>query len=147
MRTWPASSREKTPSRSAPRPTRRSTSSSRRCASGAGPPPEWTADSVLRRQTTIGRRNVARQTGDQAAAEATRPVGRPDLAVTRGPHPVAGAIRGGGARVLEAPVQVRLPEMDRERESFLTVRDRANRQVVAVVELLSPTNKRPGENR
>ncbi len=37
--------------------------------------------------------------------------------------------------------------MDQERESFLTVRDRASRQVITVVELLSPTNKRAGENR
>jgi hypothetical protein len=34
-----------------------------------------------------------------------------------------------------------------ERETFLTVCDRASRQVITVIELLSPTNKRPGPNR
>jgi hypothetical protein len=34
-----------------------------------------------------------------------------------------------------------------EREAFLTVCDRASRQVITVIELLSPTNKRPGPNR
>src|ERR1700689_1487579 len=34
-----------------------------------------------------------------------------------------------------------------ERETFLTVCDRASRQVITVIELLSPTNKRPGANR
>src|SRR5205807_1111324 len=38
-------------------------------------------------------------------------------------------------------------ELDQERESFLTVCDRVSRQVIAVVELLSPSNKLPGENR
>jgi Protein of unknown function (DUF4058) len=39
------------------------------------------------------------------------------------------------------------PELDEERESFLGVFDREGRQLVTVVELLSPTNKRPGDNR
>jgi Protein of unknown function (DUF4058) len=70
---------------------------------------------------------------------------RPDLTVARGPGNIDAA--GAAAGVIEAPVQVVLPEVDADRESFLEVLDRASREVIAVVELLSPTNKRPGENR
>lgn len=48
---------------------------------------------------------------------------------------------------LHAPAQVVLPRVDVVRESYLEIRDRANRQVVAVIELLSPTNKKRGEDR
>ena len=57
------------------------------------------------------------------------------------------ARRGKGAAVLEAPTYVVLPELDIERESFLEVRDRQSRELVTVVEVLSPTNKRPGDHR
>src|SRR5271157_1336526 len=40
-----------------------------------------------------------------------------------------------------------LPELDIERESFLEVRDRQSRELVTVVEVLSPTNKCPGDHR
>jgi hypothetical protein len=48
---------------------------------------------------------------------------------------------------LEAPAQVLTPEQDVEREAFLAVRDRLSRELVTVVELISPANKNPGENR
>ena len=77
--------------------------------------------------------------------EQNGPVGRPDLLVARGPEKAA--FLGADTGVLEAPVHVRVPEVEQERESFLKICDRGNRQVIAVVELLSPTNKRRGENR
>src|SRR6202011_1559181 len=40
-----------------------------------------------------------------------------------------------------------LPLQDIERVPFLEVRDRQGRELVAVIELLSPSNKRPGEDR
>jgi hypothetical protein len=50
--------------------------------------------------------------------------------------------------VLEAPAYGHIaPEVDIERESFIEVRDRVGRELVAVIELLSPTNKRPGPDR
>jgi hypothetical protein len=79
--------------------------------------------------------------------EAHRPVGRPDLAVATNSGRLAGEDRGVSLGIIDAPVHVRVPEMDEERESFLTVRDRLSREIITVVELLSPTNKRPGENR
>jgi hypothetical protein len=75
-----------------------------------------------------------------------RPIGRPDLAVTSGREPVVAA-SPAEAGVIVAPFQVRVPELAEERETFLTVCDRASRQVITVIELLSPTNKRPGANR
>jgi hypothetical protein len=73
------------------------------------------------------------------------PAIRPDLSVARGPSP--GGAPGAAAGVLEAPAEVTLRYLDVERESYLSVLDRASREVIAVVELLSPTNKRPGDNR
>ena len=70
---------------------------------------------------------------------------RPDLTVAGGPG--SRELAGGAVGVLEAPTEVVLPEFDAERESFLEVLDRVSREVIAVVELLSPTNKQPGENR
>jgi hypothetical protein len=72
-----------------------------------------------------------------------RLLGRPDLSVTRG----EGAAPRAAAGVLEAPAQVLLPEQDVESLSYLKVVDRDGETVVAVIELLSPTNKRPGDDR
>jgi len=77
--------------------------------------------------------------------EERRSIGRPDLSVARGPKPCV--VPEASAVVLEAPVEVRVPELDQERESFLTIRDRRSRRIMTVIELLSPTNKRPGANR
>jgi hypothetical protein len=46
-----------------------------------------------------------------------------------------------------APIQGSLPAVDIERIHFLEIRDRANRQVVTVIELLSPSNKDSGADR
>lgn len=40
-----------------------------------------------------------------------------------------------------------LPEVDEEREIYLEIRDREHRELVAVLELLSPTNKKRGSDR
>jgi hypothetical protein len=71
-------------------------------------------------------------------------VGRPDLSVAR--HATA-APGDAAAGLLEAPAQVLTPELDVEREAFLAVRDRLSRELITVVELRSPANKRLGENR
>ena len=46
-----------------------------------------------------------------------------------------------------APAHVTLPAMDVERISFLEVRDRRDRRLVTVIELLSPANKYSGPDR
>lgn len=55
--------------------------------------------------------------------------------------------RSSATGVLEAPAKVWLPAVDVERQSYLEIRDRHNRQLITVLELLSPSNKRPGRDR
>lgn len=56
---------------------------------------------------------------------------------------------GNGSTVglLEAPCEVGLPQIDVEGLSFLEIRDRDSRQLITVVELLSPSNKYSGPDR
>ena len=49
--------------------------------------------------------------------------------------------------LIEAPTEVLLPEQDLEKIPYLEVRDRQSRELVTVIELLSPSNKRAGEDR
>jgi hypothetical protein len=49
--------------------------------------------------------------------------------------------------LLEAPAEVWLPEQDVEKIPYLEVRDRVGRELVTVIELLSPSNKRAGDDR
>ncbi len=84
----------------------------------------------------------------ERTAGSRRLAGRADISVGCGSRK---AVRrpavAAAAGLLEAPVTVRLPAVDRERLSFVEIRDRRNRELVAVVELLSPANKRPGPDR
>jgi hypothetical protein len=77
-------------------------------------------------------------------AEPRRFLGRADLSV--GLAPAHGADRPA-AGIVEAPAQVVLPAQDVERLVFLEIRDRHSRELITVVELLSPSNKRPGPDR
>jgi len=47
----------------------------------------------------------------------------------------------------EAPAQVELPSVDIEGTSYLEIRDRRDRRLVTVIELLSPTNKYSSPDR
>ena len=78
-------------------------------------------------------------------AEARTFLGRGDVFVAT-PHPPAQQGTATAA-VAEAPAQVTLPSVDVERLSFLEIRDRRDRRVVTVIELLSPTNKYSGPDR
>ena len=72
-------------------------------------------------------------------------LGRADVGVAKGTAPVRAS---SGAAVLDAPAYGRIPAaIDAERQSFVEIRDRKNRQLITVLELLSPTNKRPGPDR
>lgn len=71
-------------------------------------------------------------------------VGRPDLAV------IGGASRAESASPLarrSALVEIEIPVLDHVRETYLVVRSSEDGEVVTVIELLSPANKRPGEGR
>jgi hypothetical protein len=71
-------------------------------------------------------------------------LGTADLSLVQ---PSGGEVVQGALGLLEAPTQVRLPEQDVEEVPFLEVRDRQGRELVTVIELLSPSNKRPGDDR
>jgi hypothetical protein len=48
---------------------------------------------------------------------------------------------------IDAPVELLLPDFDVGRDSCLEIRDRRDRRVVTVIDLLSPANKKRGPNR
>jgi len=74
-------------------------------------------------------------------------LGRPDVSVL-GTKPPAGPAAGTAASIaVIEPMTVEVPLPDHLREGYLEVRDVATGEVVTVLELLSPTNKRPGEGR
>lgn len=77
-------------------------------------------------------------------AEPRQRIGRADISVSRAESARSGT---GALGVLEAPAEVHLPAQDVERMPFLEVRDRKGRELVSVIELLSPSNKKPGEDR
>lgn len=73
-----------------------------------------------------------------------RLLGRADVSMAQ-----RGTSRTGGAvGQLEAPAYGDLPiAADIERESYIEIRDRRSRELITVIELLSPANKRPGPDR
>lgn len=79
----------------------------------------------------------------EVALEPRRLLGRADIAVTPAQH--LGSTPA--LALLEAPARVRIPAVDVESESFIEIRDRRSRELVCVLELLSPSNKRLGPDR
>ena len=72
-------------------------------------------------------------------------VGIPDTAIAQKestPSP-----DGASTAVLSKPERVAVPMMEEVTERFLEIREVATRQVVTVIEVLSPKNKRVGEGR
>lgn len=70
-------------------------------------------------------------------------VGRGDVTV----HQIGRPQPAVDVAIVEAPSRVRLPAVDIEQVSFLEIVDREDQRVVTVIELLSPSNKRPGPYR
>jgi hypothetical protein len=77
--------------------------------------------------------------------EPRRLVGRGDVSLAAAPQPRAEEAAGVG--ILEAPTQVHIPVQEVRRVPFLEVRDRLGRELITVLELLSPANKRGGADR
>ncbi|MGA2069095.1 MAG: DUF4058 family protein [Thermoguttaceae bacterium] len=72
----------------------------------------------------------------------------PDVAVVEGrPELAASPIGPAAAASAVAPVIHTVPLSRRRRQVFLTIRNRESRNVVTVIELLSPVNKTAGEGR
>ena len=77
--------------------------------------------------------------------EPRRYLGRADVSVSRSAEdPTRRESRGV---LLDAPTEVRLPVRDVEELAFVEIRDRRSRELVTVVEVLSPSNKQPGSSR
>ena len=54
---------------------------------------------------------------------------------------------GGTAVAAKSPARVRIPSVQFEKHLFLEIHDRKNRELVAVLEMLSPANKKEGPDR
>lgn len=79
-------------------------------------------------------------------AEDRRLIGRPDVYLAASGAAAQQSVAAG--EVLEGPVQALLPvAVDTERQGYVQVRDRHSRELVTVLELLSPANKTPGPDR
>jgi Protein of unknown function (DUF4058) len=77
--------------------------------------------------------------------EPRRLVGRADVSLAAPPKPRTTKTADLGT--LEAPAQVHIPALDVRRVPFLEVRDRLGRELITVLELLSPAHKRGGPDR
>ncbi len=77
----------------------------------------------------------------------------PDVAVVQAPAPVASPLHTSQSVAFSSvtdiiePIAVRVPIPEVIEEAYLEVRETETGQVVTVIELLSPTNKRPGVGR
>lgn len=76
--------------------------------------------------------------------EPRRRLGSADLSLVEGAGNEADAPAIG---LMEAPAEGWLPEQEVERIPYLEVRDRQGRELVTVIGLLSPSNKRAGDDR
>jgi hypothetical protein len=56
-------------------------------------------------------------------------------------------ISGTGVVAFSAPHEIILPQVEFDNETFLEIHDRKKREVVCVIELLSPANKKAGADR
>ena len=73
-------------------------------------------------------------------------LGRADVFVSTG-QALAEAQTATVSPGTDAPERITLPAVDVERLSYLEIRDRRDRRVVTVIELLSPANKYSGSDR
>ncbi|MGF1493307.1 MAG: DUF4058 family protein [Microcoleaceae cyanobacterium] len=88
----------------------------------------------------------------QTQAEESLLVGIPDVTVQKAARQSESPSSQSSEAALEAtlmiePLQVELPMPKVTRQGYLEVREVATSDVITVIEVLSPTNKRPGEGR
>jgi len=75
-------------------------------------------------------------------------LGRPDVAVVREADDSSASTESAtSAALAKRPIVVELPSEDEVRERYLEIRDAESHKVITVIEILSPTNKLPGEGR
>ncbi|MGF1496258.1 MAG: DUF4058 family protein [Elainellaceae cyanobacterium] len=84
----------------------------------------------------------------QTAGQDSVLVGVPDVAVHQAKrYSTNSPEEGGNGVALTQPILVELPMPEVVRQGYLEVQDVVTSEVVTVIEVLSPTNKRPGEGR
>ncbi|MGA7500359.1 MAG: DUF4058 family protein [Isosphaeraceae bacterium] len=78
-----------------------------------------------------------------------RLIGRSDVSISKSRAATSGGFMSSEAEtaVLTPAMRILIPLVDIERQRYLEIRDRRNRELVAVVELLSPVNKKSGPYR
>jgi hypothetical protein len=75
-------------------------------------------------------------------------IGRPDVAIITAPMEVRPASEADTATAVASVAQtVVLPQFEEVRERYLEIRDAQTHAVVTALEILSPSNKAPGEGR
>ncbi len=82
----------------------------------------------------------------ELSAEERVLVGKPDVGISTSPH-ASGRNASAPTSNVAAPMALSFPNVEEERQSWLEVLDLRHRKVVTVLEILSPTNKRPGPDR
>lgn len=91
---------------------------------------------------------------EPSGVERRKQLGRPDIALLEG-SPVTGAPIAGAPIATASPkvrdkveaVLASLTDVDMERHAYIEIRDRQNRELVTMIEILSPSNKRYGPDR
>jgi hypothetical protein len=81
----------------------------------------------------------------ELSAEERRFLGRPDVSIVQAG---GGTATASASRAVSAPAFGQVPPaVDAVHEPYIEIRDRETREVITVIELLSPTNKTPGSDR
>src|SRR5438132_3000477 len=83
----------------------------------------------------------------ELADDQRRFLGRVDAALSTKTGQAKGQAAESAVATLAAPRHVLLPAVDKVGLSYVEIRDRRSRRLVTVIELLSPSNKRPGADR
>jgi len=86
---------------------------------------------------------------DEDRGSSRRLIGRSDAYISKIGASTRGDLVSSEAEtaVLTPATRILLPLVDIERQRYLEIRDRRNREIVTVVELLSPVNKKSGPDR
>ena len=82
---------------------------------------------------------------EPSSEERGRLLGKPDVAIIGSRQPAAAIAETVPDRL--AAIIATIPDVDIEKHSFIEIRDRQNRELVTMIEVLSPSNKRHGPDR
>ena len=83
---------------------------------------------------------------EPSSDERGRLLGKPDIAIFESSQPGRGVTTEAIPENLAAIIAT-IPGVDIEKHSFIEIRDRSNRELVTMIEVLSPSNKRHGPDR